>query len=70
LLDCVCVCVFNRFPLSLSHSPATQANFIFFAIVSGGIYFQEFNYMHPGQYAPAASSVWLTRCPNKATVWL
>lgn len=26
--------------------PLLQANFIFFAIVSGGIYFQEFNHMH------------------------
>jgi len=31
--------------------PLLQANFIFFAIVSGGIYFQEFNYMKPEQWA-------------------
>jgi len=30
--------------------PLLQANFIFFAIVSGGIYFKEFNYMKPGQW--------------------
>jgi len=29
--------------------PLLQVNFIFFAIISGGIYFQEFNYMDAGQ---------------------
>jgi len=29
--------------------PLLQVNFIFFAIISGGIYFQEFNYMEAGQ---------------------
>ena len=28
----------------------SQANFIFFAIISGGIYFQEFNYMTGAQW--------------------
>jgi len=31
--------------------PLLQANFIFFAIISGGIYFQEFNYMKDFQWA-------------------
>jgi len=30
--------------------PLLQSNFIFFAIVSGGIYFKEFNYMDKGEW--------------------
>eukprot|EP00622_Pseudochattonella_farcimen_P003949 FR739234.1.p1 GENE.FR739234.1~~FR739234.1.p1 ORF type:complete len:305 (+),score=20.77 FR739234.1:125-916(+) len=42
--------------------PLLQAGFIFFAIVSGGIYFQEFNYMTWQQWCgfiPAVSSIFV-----------
>jgi len=37
--------------------PLLQANFIFFAIVSGGIHFMEFNYMSPWQWVGFTSGV-------------
>ena len=37
--------------------PLLQANFIFFAIMSGGIYFQEFNYMTPIMWVGFTSGV-------------
>jgi len=37
--------------------PLLQANFIFFAIVSGGIYFKEFNYMKSYQWVGFTSGV-------------
>lgn len=37
--------------------PLLQANFIFFAIISGGIYFQEFNYMTGSMWAGFVSGI-------------
>lgn len=37
--------------------PLLQANFIFFAIISGGIYFQEFNYMTASMWAGFVSGI-------------
>lgn len=39
--------------------PLLQVNFIFFAIMSGGIYFKEFNHMDAGQFAGFTISILL-----------